>query len=338
MAEPSNFRPLPRGSSGRKRKRTGVGATTPSAARRTSRSRRAAAAPPKRKANPFGWLKYVALVLIVGVGVYVLANLQPAPPAPPPDFTPDPNATLVPTSQSLFPNISIPSLATALPLASPSPTPKYPEVAIVAGHWANTSSDSVPTVHDSGATCPDGLREVDITKSVADQTLTLLQRRGYRTALLEEFDARLKRVDPDFAPRVFLSIHADSCLTGPDYSFATGYKIAHAEPSDNQEQDDRLVTCLTRSFDRVASKYDKPFNANTITRDMTEYHGFREIDPATPAAIIELGFLGYDRDFLVNHQDEMARGLAVGLDDFLKGSTCLPPTVTPRPAKKTPKP
>src|SRR5581483_3227427 len=212
MAEPSDFRPLPRGSSGRKRKRTGVGATTPSTARRTPRSRKAAPAPAKRKLNPFGWLKYVALVLIVGVGAYVLANLQPAPPVPPSDFTPDPNATLVPTSASLFPNISfpalataLPSLATALPGPSPSPTPKYPEVAIVAGHWANTSTDSVPTVHDSGATCSDGLREVDITKSVADQTLTILQRRGYRTTLLEEFDPRLKKVEPDFAPKVFLS-------------------------------------------------------------------------------------------------------------------------------------
>lgn len=331
----SDFKPLPHKKT-KRTKSTGVGANTPSTERRARARKTNAtpASPPRKPASRFGWLKYLAFAVIVGVGVFVLANLQPALPLPPDDFTPDPNATLVPTSSSFFPNIVLPSIPTLVPLATPSPTPKYPAIAIVAGHWANSANDSVPTIHDTGATCPDGLREVDLTKSVADKTLASLDKRGYRTTLMEEFDARLKYDNPDFAPRVFLSIHADSCLTGPDYEFATGYKIAHAQPSDNQQEDDRLVTCLTRSYDKVAARYNKPFNVNTITNDMTEYHGFREIDPTTPAAIIELGFLGYDRDFLVNHQDEMAMGLANGLDDFLKGSTCVPPTVTPA-AKQT---
>lgn len=344
------------------RKRTVVGAATPSVPRRTPRKRvvapeadaapvprkRAAVAPevdaapiPRRarkrsaakKSNVLSWFKYLAFAALVGIGVYAILILQPPPPAPPSDITPDPDATLVPTDVPFFPIITFPQLPTAAPTLKP--TPVIPDVAIVAGHWANASNDSAPTVHDSGATCPDGLREVDITKSVADKTLDLLQKRGYHTVLLEEFDARYKTVNPDFNPRAFLSIHSDSCLMGADYSFATGYKIAHAEPSDNETEDSRLVTCLTRGYDRVAAKYDKPFNVNTITRAMTEYHAFRKIDPKTPAAIIELGFLGYDRDFLVNHQDEMAQGLAKGIDDFLQGSTCLPPT--PKPAQ-TPTP
>jgi|GEM_PF-811856 len=340
----SDFKPLPRGNGKKQsRKRPAVGASTPSAPRRTARVR--AAPPPasddapvpaprarrtrrKAKRNPFGWLKYVAFVMMVGVGVFVLANMQPPPPAPPPaDFTPDPEATLVPTQAPFFVFPKLPELPTAAP--TPKPTPSVPDAAIVAGHWAKEGSDGVAAVQDSGAVCPDGLREVDITKSVADKTVALLRRQGYRVDLLQEFDPVYKDVNPDYAPRVFLSIHADSCLVGPDYAYATGYKIAHAEPSDNPEQDDRLVTCLTRSYDKVASKYDKPFNANTITRNMTEYHAFRKIEPTTPAAIIELGFLGQDREFLVNHQDEMAQGLARGLDDFLRGQPCLPPTATP---------
>lgn len=342
----SEFKPLPRRkrksapAEPKPRKRAVVGGGTPSAPRSTSRRRAVVApvddvvAPPRparkrrvAKKNPFGWLKYIAFASMVGIGVYIILNLQPPPPMPPSDITPDPDATLVPTDVPFFPVIALPQLPTAAPTVKP--TPVMPDVAIVAGHWANASNDSAPTVHDSGATCPDGLREVDITKSVADKTLNLLQRRGYHTVLLEEFDARYKTVNPDFNPRAFLSIHSDSCLVGADYAFATGYKIAHAEPSDNPEQDDRLVTCLTRGYDRVAAKYDKPFNVNTITPAMTEYHAFRKIDPRTPAAIIELGFLGYDRDFLTNHQDELAQGLAKGLDDFLKGSPCVPPTPKP---------
>lgn len=276
--------------------------------------------------NPFGWLKYVAFAAIVGAGVFVFLNLQPPLPPASSDATPDANATPLPTSPPFFPVISLPQFPTTAPTRVP--TSILPEIAIVAGHWANALKDSEPTVHDSGAVCPDGLREVDINKAVADQTVAILQDRGYHTVLLEEFDDRYKQ-DPPFKPKVFLSIHSDSCLVGADYAFATGYKIAHAEPSDNEKQDSRLVTCLTRSYDPVAVKYDKPFNANTITRAMTEYHAFRKIDRSTPAAIIELGFLGQDRDFLVNHQEEMGRALADGLEEFLKGGTCLPETATP---------
>jgi len=249
------------------------------------------------------------------------------------NITPSALKVAVPVSpepRPFFPFFTLPELPTPEPTLIP--TPSIPEVAIVAGHWAPESNDGVPSVRDSGAVCPDGLREVDITKSVADKTLAMMQPRGYNAVLLQEFDPRYVET-PKFKPRVFLSIHADSCLVGGDYAYATGYKIAHAEPSDNEEQDSRLVTCVTRSYDQVASIYNMPFNANTITRNMTEYHAFRKIDPTTPAAIIELGFLGQDREFLVNHQGEMARGLAVGLDDFLHGSTCLPPTATPEPTE-----
>lgn len=351
MDNESEFKPLPRRRrksepKPKPRKRQAVGASTPTAPRRSTRSRTTAAAasadaapaaaprPTRRRrkarSSPFGWVKYLAFAGIVAVSVYVFLNIQPPPPPLPSDATPDPNATLVPTGAPFFPILTLPQLPTTAP--TPTSTPTIPEVAIVAGHWEPEAADGVPTVRDSGAVCPDGLREVDITKSVADQTLLLMQNRGYHTVMLQEFDPRYEQT-PRFQPRVLLSIHVDSCLQGAEYAYATGYKIAHAEPSDNVEQDGRLVTCLTRSFDRVAFKYDKPFNVNTITRNMTEYHAFRKIDPTTPAAIIELGFLGNDRAFLVNRQDEMARGLAVGLDDFLKGNACVPGTATPQPTE-----
>jgi hypothetical protein len=166
---------------------------------------------------------------------------------------------------------------------------------------------------------------VDINLGVAQRVVRLLRSDGYRVDLLQEFDDRLKKVAPDYAPNILLAIHSDSCVHGDDYPFATGYKIAHAEPSDNPESDDRLVACLRRDYDAVVKPYDMPFNENTITPDMTAYHAFREIVSTTPAAIIELGFLYNDRAVLTGHQDELAKGLEKGLKAFLTGDKCSPP-------------
>jgi len=73
----------------------------------------------------------------------------------------------------------------------------------------------------------------------------------------------------------------------------------------------------------VSSRYRKAtglrFHANTVTHNMTEYHALRKIDPKTPGAIIELGFMYLDRNVLTKRQDDMARGIADGLNCFLKG-------------------
>lgn len=221
--------------------------------------------------------------------------------------------------------VSIALAATATPTQPPTPTltpMPPPDIGILAGHWSRDDPMGVTTVHDTGALCPDGLREVTINKSVADKVITVLRNRGYRVDLLEEFDPRLKTVDPDYAPNVFLSIHTDSCVSGPDYPFATGYKIAHAEPSENPTEDDRLVACLRRDYQVAVDPFKLEFNENTITSDMTAYHAFREIIPTTPAAIIELGFMADDRVILTQHQDVLSRAIALGLINFLEGDRC----------------
>lgn len=209
----SDFKPLPRKRKTAARSNPPVGAETPSSARRHRRSRddasAAADAPPRRRSahppprNRFGWLKYVTLGMMVGIGIFVIANMQSPPPvAPPPDFTPDPEATLAPTREPFFAMPHFFEAPTDTP--TPIPTPSVPDVAIVAGHWAMEGAARIPDVPDSGAICPDGTREVDITKSVADKTIALLRRKGYRVELLQEFDPVYKDVNPDFAPRSFL--------------------------------------------------------------------------------------------------------------------------------------
>ena len=221
------------------------------------------------------------------------------------------------------------STPVVLPVNATATTDPIPDVAIIAGHYSKDQPGNVPTIHDTGSVCPDGLKEVDINLAVAQKTLALLNQMGYQTTLFEEFDSRLKDSAvggiPDFQSKAFLSIHSDACVTGPLYPLATGWKVAHAEPSQSPEEDDRLVECIEQSYGDAVKPYNLVFNKNTITPAMTEYHAFRSIVPTTPAAIIELAFMGLDRRILTQHQDELAQGLANGVQAFLQGQACTSP-------------
>ena len=107
-------------------------------------------------------------------------------------------------------------------------------VGIVAGHWKN----------DSGAVCDDGLQEVDVNLDVAERTVGLLRRAGYRVDLLSEFDDQLEGYEAD----VFLSIHADSCVYG-----VSGFKLARLPDSQVGEETDRLVDALYREYADVTA-------------------------------------------------------------------------------------
>ena len=171
-----------------------------------------------------------------------------------------------------------------------------PRVGIVVGHWQN----------DSGAVCPDGLEEVEINLDVAERTAGLLRRAGYKVDLLAEFDPQLDNYEAD----VFLSIHADSCVNG-----VSGFKLARLPESQVAAKTDRLVDALYREYANLTG-LDPHYH--TITYDMRDYHAFHEISPATPGAIIEIGFMGADRDILTRRSDLVARGIARGIIAYLQ--------------------
>jgi len=190
-------------------------------------------------------------------------------------------------------------LLTATP--APTPTPHVPRIGIIAGHWQN----------DSGAICEDtGLQEVDIALSVSRKVVERLRRAGYEVDLLAEFDPRLNGYQAD----ALVSVHVDSCVT---FEGATGFKVARAATSVIPDIEDRLVACLYDAYERVTTL---PRHPGSITHNMTGYHAFYRIHPQTPAAIIELGFLYYDREMLVNEQERLAEGVAEGIICFLDGS------------------
>ena len=198
-----------------------------------------------------------------------------------------------------------PALATPHPTISPIPSSDdAPRIGIVAGHWG----------HDTGAMCPDGLREVDINLEVAKQVVDRLQTLGYQADLLAEYDPRLEGYQAD----ALVSIHADSCQDFPNATPpASGFKVASVEDSMVPDVEDLLVACLAQCY---AARTDMYFHTNSITYDMIYYHNFYEIDNQTPGAIIEIGFMKNDRAILTERTDLVAQGIVEGIVCFIESS------------------
>ncbi|MEZ4656758.1 MAG: N-acetylmuramoyl-L-alanine amidase [Caldilineaceae bacterium] len=178
-----------------------------------------------------------------------------------------------------------------------------PQVALISGHAGN----------DSGAVCTDAagqttLTEAAITAAVSAKVAPLLQQRGYAVTILNEFDDRLNGLHA----AALLSLHADSCID------LSGYKTAFSATSAIPQTDARLTTCIAQYYAVQTGLHE---HTETITHNMTEYHAFHKIDPATPAAILELGFLGGDQELLTAQQDRVAQGVADSLDCFLSAQT-----------------
>ncbi len=188
-----------------------------------------------------------------------------------------------------------------------TPTPRPPAVRPTGPHTIHIGLISGHYQNDSGAICPDGLREVDVNLGVAERVVARLRRKGYEVDLLGEFDPRLTGYQGDLV----LSLHSDSC----DVYGMSGFKIARSEDSAIPTIEDELVSCLKDSY---AASTQLSFQENTITADMRDYHAFREVSGDTPAAIIELGFMSSDRDTLLYRQDRVAKGIVDGLQCFLE--------------------
>lgn len=180
--------------------------------------------------------------------------------------------------------------------AFPARPKGQPKVGLIAGHWQN----------DSGATCPDGLEEVDLNLAIARRVAYILRKQGYSVEILPEFSPRLNGYRAD----ALLAIHNDSCVQD-----LSGFKVARMTHASDPEVEDRLVQWLYQTYAEATGLVPHP---DTITEDMREYHALRQIAPETPGAIIECGFMGGDRHLLTQEQDRVAVGIANGLIAFLR--------------------
>jgi N-acetylmuramoyl-L-alanine amidase len=251
------------------------------------------------------WRAVVVLSCVTAIGA-MFYGLSGAQQAPEPVLNTAPPPLLFTAAPTLPPPTSAPTAvppATSAPTLTPTPGP--PHVGLVAGHWG----------HDTGAICPDGLREVDVNFDIARRVASLLLENGYQVDLLEEFDSRLR----DYHADALVSIHADSCqefrnATPP----ASGFKVARVANSLVPEAEDRLVACLKKRYETHTHMY---FHANSITADMSHYHTFYEINGQTPGAIIETGFMFADRHTLIERPDLVAQGITAGIVCFIEGET-----------------
>ena len=198
-----------------------------------------------------------------------------------------------------------------------TPQPQL-RIGIVAGHSGN----------DSGAVCYDeegqaDLTEADVNLEIAELVQKSLTAKGYQVDLLNEFDTRLN----GYRAVALVSIHNDSCEYVNEE--ATGFKVASSLETRDVNRAQRLTACLVDRYQRITGL---TFHASSITRDMTEYHAFSEIDPNTITAIIETGFLNLDRELLTNETERVADGVTQGIMCFITNESVLPtpiPTFAP---------
>ena len=181
-------------------------------------------------------------------------------------------------------------------------------IGIVSGHLGN----------DSGAVCENGMTEADVNLKIASLVQQKLNALGYETDLLKEKDTRLN----GYHAAVLVSIHNDSCEYINDQ--ATGFKVAAAMSTRDTNLANRLEACLRDRYQRTTGL---PLH-DSVTNDMTFYHAFNEIDPGTPAGIIETGFLKLDYDILTKKTNLVATGVANGILCFINNEN-IAPTATP---------
>ncbi|MEN8172624.1 MAG: N-acetylmuramoyl-L-alanine amidase [Chloroflexota bacterium] len=169
-------------------------------------------------------------------------------------------------------------------------------IGIVIGHWGDNN--------DPGAVCENSdLTELRVNQDIGSVLQRMLIAKGFSVDLLKEFDDRLEGYQAD----ALISLHADSCTYINDQ--ATGFKIAGTSVSSRTERTARLASCIRNRYAITTGLSEH----RSITADMTEYHAFAEIDPFTPAIILETGFLNLDQEILTQHSDQIASGIVAGI-------------------------
>jgi N-acetylmuramoyl-L-alanine amidase len=241
-------------------------------------------------------LRQVGLVVLIGMGSATIFTAWT-----PGTFSPGDLAQQLASMLDLSPVEPIPTL---LP-ATPTPAQDAPLIAIVSGHKGN----------DSGSVCPDGLTEATVNYDIAIRVKAGLEANSFRVDVLDEFDQRLD----GYKALAVVSIHNDSC----DYvnELATGYKVAGALDTGARDKSARLAACLT---DRYARATGMHFHPGSVTRDMTQYHSFYEVNDTTPIAIIETGFLNLDRKILTEEPHKVAQGVIDGILCYVRSEPVAP--------------
>lgn len=189
-----------------------------------------------------------------------------------------------------------------------------PHVGIQAGHARTYDApDELAVLRNSIGAFQDDWGESIVNLDVARRVVALLQRDGLVVDLLPTTIPSHYRAD------VFVALHADAAQD----KGLTGFKVTRSDWSTSTLADDRLVAYLVAEY---AARTGLPEHRYSISDNMMQYYVFNyrkfehSLDPSTPAAIIEMGFLtnSGDRRLLREQPDTVAAAVASGVTRFLE--------------------
>ena len=193
-----------------------------------------------------------------------------------------------------------------------------PRVGLQVGHdGANAHPDELEHLRGNTGGFAAGLSELSVNRSVAAALKGVLEAQGVTVDLLRATPP------PAYHADLLLAVHADSVLDPT----RTGYKSAYFDPprSGLEPQLKRLVDAGYLQATRLSD--DTP---NT-TDAMRRYYAFNfrsyrhSVHPATPALIVELGYLSNPSDAaLLLEPEVVADALAGGVVSFLRRRNRLP--------------
>ncbi len=193
-----------------------------------------------------------------------------------------------------------------------------PRAGVQIGHdGAGAHPDELGHLRGNTGGYADGVSELTVNRSVALALQARLEARGVAVDLLRATPPAGYHAD------VMLSLHADSV----DDPARQGYKSAHFRPPRSS-----LEPRLKRMIDyRYLSATGAADDAANTTGAMNEYYAFNfrgyhhTVHPATPALLVELGYLSNAADAaLLGRPEALADALAKGVTDFLRARNRLP--------------
>jgi hypothetical protein len=186
-------------------------------------------------------------------------------------------------------------------------------VGIQAGHWRSAElPDELARLRGSTGTAGGGVAEWQLNLDVAERVAEILRGEGLQADVLPA------TVPPGYAADAFIALHADGDASGR----LSGFKLARASRSPIPEVDDALLAAITEEYQAATGL---PIDTH-VSRNMTGYYAFshrrfeHSVSPATPAVILEMGFMTNRSDLrmLLSEPDRLAIGVARGILRFLE--------------------
>ena len=218
-----------------------------------------------------------------------------------------PDATQTP------PDAAARALSAGMAAAAPRSQDHPWRVGIQAGHWLNSQlPDELASLRGSTGASGEGWSEVGVNLDIAQRLVALLRQAGVEADLIPA------TVPVHYKADAFVALHCD----GNANSALSGYKLARAIWSAIPEEDDALLHAIESEYQAGTGLDEHP---QTITQNMLQYYAFNNrrlqhaVDPATPAVILEMGFLtnSRDRELLMQQPDRVAQAIANGILKFL---------------------